>query len=171
MDCAAWNRARPDIRATTAEARATATLPTIKERYGDGFSDLSCWRTFACTATQRKPRVSWSRWELRCTCMVSARLEKSSKEMLRLRPTGASRRAGPWGKSSAPCRRFKEAAHRESRLARVLRLLVQLDQHFGCTGRGHQEEIDARAVGSGTGLGINRRNAEVFLENSGRAVH
>ena len=45
-----------------------------RARCGAGCSDLLCWRTFACTATARKPCVSWSRWELPCTCTASARL-------------------------------------------------------------------------------------------------
>src|ERR1700682_1426371 len=154
MDCVAWSRAGPAIKATTAADRATAMPPIIRERCGAGCWDLLCWRIFGFMATKRKRRGSWSRWGSPFTCTASAPSAKSSKATLRSHPTDASRKLGRWEKFSAPCRRFREIADRESRLVPDSFAFVQFDQHFAGAQRWHQEEINARRVGSRAGLRI-----------------
>src|ERR1700730_12416536 len=137
MDCAAWSRADPAIRATTAAARAIAMPPTIKGPYGAGFWDPLYWRIFGFTATRPKQRASWSHWGSRSTCTGWAPWARSSKAKLPLHLMDVLRRAGRWGKFCAPCSKFREAVGHEARLAQDCGGFVELNQHFSGSPRRH----------------------------------
>src|SRR5271154_4543322 len=80
----------------------------------------------------------------------------------------ASRRPGLSEKCYARGAKWPLAA--SDGLARFGRQLVKLNQDFSIVRNRCQEEIDARAVGAGSGGGIDRGDFELFLQNLGGAV-
>src|SRR5215472_10706700 len=101
--------------------------------------------------------------------MVWVHWEKYLREWHRLLHMEASPRRGRLGKFYARCKRFRRASG-EFGLAAGFRSGIELDQHSTAIGNGHKKEIDTAPVGSQALLRINRRKAEILVQDCRGAI-